>query len=209
MRVAPYVLVAAVLLGCGGGGGDGTGPNLTFTSLAVTPTTATIVGAPGGTTTLAAVPQDQNGHPMSGLGTPNWTSSDETIATVNGSGVVTSVAIGGPVTITASLTANGVTKQGTAQVTVADIPTTAGVTATDGNAFTPQTVDIKAGGTVTWTFQSTTHNVTFNDPSQPGTPSDIPNKSSTTASLTFPQPGTYAYHCTIHGPSMSGTVVVH
>lgn len=209
MRVAPYVVVAAILLGCGGGGGgDGTGPNPVFTALVISPTTATITGAPGGTTTLAAVPQDQNGHPISGLGAPNWTSSDESIATVNGSGVVTSVAVGGPVTITASLTANGITKQGTAQVTVADVPTTAEVTATTGQQFNPQTVDIKAGGTVTWTFQSLGHNVTWNDPTQPGTPANLTTQSNSTDSRSFSQPGTFNYHCTIH-PGMNGSVVVH
>jgi plastocyanin len=66
-------------------------------------------------------------------------------------------------------------------------------------------VDIAAGGTVTWTFE-TRHNVTFSSVS--GRPADIPNTSSGSVSRTFAQAGTFDYHCTIH-TGMSGTVVVH
>lgn len=207
MRVSRYLMLLAFTFGCGGGS---TGPGTTsvFTSLAVSPARDTIAGAPGGTSTLVATPLDQNGSAISGLGSATWQSSDATIATVNNSGVVTSVSLGGPVTITASLTANGITKQGTAAVTVIDIPTTAAVTATTGQQFTPQQVDIKAGGTVTWTFQSLAHNVTFNAPQPAGTPANIPTQSNSSDQRQFTQAGTFAYHCTIH-PGMTGSVVVH
>jgi plastocyanin len=71
-------------------------------------------------------------------------------------------------------------------------------------AFSPQTVTIKAGGTVTWTNQdSVEHDVTAADGSF---------KSSTmsnggTFSHTFAQAGTYEYSCTLH-PGMTGTVIV-
>ena len=207
------MLLATIVVGCGGGGGStNPPPPPVFTSLQVSPDTATLVGAPGTTTQLSATPLDQNGHAISGLGSATWQSSDETIATVNASGLVTSVALGGPVTITASLTSGGVTKSGTSGVTVADIPMTASVTATTGQAFTPSTVNIKAGGSVTWVFQALAHTVTFNTPAPPGTPADAGTVSSpyanTSISRTFSTAGTFAYHCSIH-PGMTGTVVVH
>ena len=71
-------------------------------------------------------------------------------------------------------------------------------------AFSPTTITIKAGTTVTWTNNdSTPHTVT----------SDIGSFTSQTLqtqgsfSHTFNVVGTYSYHCRIH-PSMHGTVVV-
>lgn len=209
MRRLLGVGLAVVLGGCGGsGGGGGTGvPTPVFTTLSVSPTSATLAGAPGSTTQLTATPEDQNGHAMSGLGSPTWASSDESVATVDGSGLVTSVAVGGPVTITASLTASSVTKQGTSSITVTDIPDDANVTATTSDTFSPGSVDIRAGGTVTWAFQSVNHTVTFDNRTS-DTPDDIPSTANASVSRTFSTPGTYPYHCTIHA-GMSGTVVVH
>lgn len=209
MRIARGIGAALLALGCGGGSSStGPGPNPVLTTLTVSPAVDTIVGAPGATVQLAAVAKDQNGNTMTGLGAPTWQSSADTIAAVNGSGLVTSAKLGGPVTITATLTANGVTKQSTATVTVVDVPTTAAVTATTSLQFTPTPVDVKAGGTVTWTFQSVSHNVTFDTPSPAGTPADIATTSNSSVSRTFTQAGTYNYHCTIHA-GMTGKVIVH
>jgi plastocyanin len=80
------------------------------------------------------------------------------------------------------------------------------VTATTGQQFTPATVRVATGGTVTWVFQSLGHNVTFDDAT--GAPEDIPGANSNTSiARTFSTNGTFAYHCTIH-PGMSGTVQV-
>ncbi|MGH7649920.1 MAG: cupredoxin domain-containing protein [Gemmatimonadaceae bacterium] len=207
------ILASAVVAGCGGGGGGNVvnPPTPVFTSLAVTPDTQTIFGAPGTTTQMLAAPLDQSGHPMTGLGSPTWTSSDETIATVNGSGLVTSVVLGGPVTISASLSSGGVTKNGSGSVTIADIPTTASVTATTGQAFVADKVTIKAGGTVTWVFQSLAHTVTFNTPKPTGTPPDLGTAdaplANTSVSRVFSTAGSFNYHCSIH-PGMTGTVIV-
>jgi plastocyanin len=72
------------------------------------------------------------------------------------------------------------------------------------NFFAPAALDVSVDATVTWEWQSggTTHNVTFDD----GTASD--DRSSGNYTRTFTAPGTYDYHCTIHGPGMSGSVTV-
>jgi plastocyanin len=210
MRASMVMILASVVVaGCGGGGGNNivNPPTPVFTSVAVTPDTQTIFGAPGTTTQMLAAPLDQNGHAMAGLGSPTWSSSDEAIATVNGSGLVTSVALGGPVTISASLSSGGVTKNGSGSVTIADIPTTASVTATTGQAFTPDKVTIKAGGTVTWVFQNLAHTVTFNTPVPTGTPADIAASINTSVSRPFSTAGSFSYHCSIH-PGMTGVVIV-
>lgn len=83
----------------------------------------------------------------------------------------------------------------------------------DNNSFSPSTLTVTAGATVTWNWPQCTgdgystcasHNVTFDDGS---------NVASSTQSQgdfthTFASPGTYKYHCTIHGTSMSGQIVV-
>ncbi|MEM8711869.1 MAG: Ig-like domain-containing protein, partial [Planctomycetota bacterium] len=57
--------------------------------------------AAGASITLSAVARDGSSNPLEGFDF-NWTSSDASIATVDGAGVVRSVAAGGPVTITAT-----------------------------------------------------------------------------------------------------------
>jgi plastocyanin len=74
-------------------------------------------------------------------------------------------------------------------------------------SFSPATLTVTAGTTVTWRFDepSAPHNVVslttpvlFNS----GTP-----KGTGTYSFTFTTPGTYPYVCQVH-PSMKGTIVV-
>jgi plastocyanin len=85
-------------------------------------------------------------------------------------------------------------------------PATASVTATTTQQFTPATVRVATGGTVTWVFQSLGHNVTFD--ATTGAPEDIPGvKANTSIARTFSTNGTFRYHCTIH-PNMTGTVEV-
>ena len=80
------------------------------------------------------------------------------------------------------------------------------VQATPALAFTPASVTIPVGGTVTFAFGSVAHNVFF-DP-QPGAPSDIPGANADTSiDVTFPTAGTFNFTCHIH-PFMHGTVVV-
>ena len=88
------------------------------------------------------------------------------------------------------------------------------------DAFNPNAVTVSPGTTVTWKWAACTnngdgyggyggstcptHNVTFDDGS---------NQASQTQdngeyARTFASPGTYNYHCTIHGQAMSGQIVV-
>jgi trimeric autotransporter adhesin len=98
--------------------------------------------------------------------------------------------------------------------TAVTAPLTASVTVgSGGNNFSPSSVTIAAGGSVTWTWASGTvnHNVTWL--TAPGT---LPPNSSTMsgtgtftpAAGSFSTAGTYTYECSIHGSVMSGQVIV-
>lgn len=86
----------------------------------------------------------------------------------------------------------------------------AGATAADviieGFAFDPQTIEIAAGDTVTWTNNdSAQHTVTL-DPAGSGFASGGLAQGATFEN-TFETPGSFDYFCEIH-PNMTGTVVV-
>ena len=71
-------------------------------------------------------------------------------------------------------------------------------------AFSPASLTVAVGTTVTWTnMDTTTHTVTSNTGAF-DSGNFAPNA---TYSHTFTSAGTYAYHCTIH-PSMLGTIIV-
>ena len=91
-------------------------PTVPVASVTVTPATASLTV--GQTVQLSATPKDANGNPLTGR-TIVWSSSDNTIATVNGSGLVTGVGAGGPVTITA--TSEGQSGTATVNVTLAPV----------------------------------------------------------------------------------------
>jgi plastocyanin len=84
------------------------------------------------------------------------------------------------------------------------------VTATSSDAFTPASVTVNVGETVTWKNQGGDHNVKFDDGSfeQPANP----NSSAWTVSRTFTYTGSFRYYCEAHGgpggAGMSGTVTV-
>lgn len=71
--------------------------------------------------------------------------------------------------------------------------------------FSPSTITIKAGDSVTWTnMDSMSHTVTSSSRNELNSPTLANGK---TYSNTFSTPGTYSYYCTIH-PSMKATVIV-
>jgi len=202
-RIATLLIVAATGAGCGDSG-PGPGPGLSvLTTLEVTPATATLFTvAPGNTATLTVVAKDQDGQTMTGAGSPSFSSDNGGIVGVSDAGTITALAAG-TAQITASLTADGVTKTGTTTVTAQVAPALAGVGATE-TGFQPPTVDVQAGGTVIWTFGSSVHNVTF---TTPGAPDDISAQQDESVSRTFPNNGTFQYHCSM--PQMAGVVRVH
>ena len=74
----------------------------------------------------------------------------------------------------------------------------------DNFSFTPATLTVAAGTTVTWTnHDDIPHNVVSDDKSIKSKTLDTDEK----FAFTFSKPGTYSYFCSIH-PKMKGTVVV-
>ena len=72
-------------------------------------------------------------------------------------------------------------------------------------AFSPNSLTVKVGTTVTWINQdSTTHTITSDNGAFQSS-GDINSGSNYT--FTFSKAGTYPYHCSIH-PNMKGTIVV-
>src|SRR6059058_4738130 len=131
-----------------------TGCPLPVASVSVTPATATI--GVGQTAQYAAITRDAFGNPLGGR-TVTWSSSNPAVATVNGAGQATGVAVGA-----ATLTATSEGKSGTAALTVTNVPV-ASVTVSPASASVPagQTVQLTvtprdangnplSGRTVTW-----------------------------------------------------------
>ncbi|MEA3018968.1 MAG: hypothetical protein QOI47_492 [Actinomycetota bacterium] len=78
---------------------------------------------------------------------------------------------------------------------------TPGAVAVKDNLFSPQSITVKVGDTVTWTFKgNSAHNVTFD-----AFHSNLMKEG--TYTHTFDAAGTFSYRCTVH-PGMNGKVVV-
>jgi plastocyanin len=195
-RVLPAVLCLSLGAACGDG------PNEAFT-VALSPAAATLFSAaPGNTIELDATARSEDGQVLAG-GTTSFTSANTSIATVTAAGVVTGVAAG-TTQITGSVTLDGATVSGTTAVTVEDADPSATVRA-PAFTFTPGTVDVQAGGSVTWTIDAIHHAVEF---TTSGAPADVPELINASATRTFSTSGTFSYRCPIH-PQMAGVVRVH
>jgi plastocyanin len=84
------------------------------------------------------------------------------------------------------------------------------------SSFQPANITVTKGTTVTWSWPTcddpggygygygscVTHNILFDDGTTSG------SQSTGAFTRTFATAGTYNYHCTIHGPAMSGQVIV-
>src|SRR5207247_11075423 len=101
---------------------------LPVASVSVTPATATI--GVGQTAQYAAITRDAFGNPLGGR-TVTWSSSNPAVATVNGTGQATGVAVGA-----ATITATSEGKSGTAAITVVNVPV-ASVTVSPATASVP------------------------------------------------------------------------
>ncbi len=76
-----------------------------------------------------------------------------------------------------------------------------------GMAFSPSTITVKKGTTVTWTNKdSAGHDVTPDEETDEFKKSDLLDKDQT-YQVTFNTPGTYEYHCSPH-PFMRAKVIV-
>ena len=201
---------AAALVACGGSGG-GTDPNPEPASV-----TIAVSGGTGDMTEvnetrqLTATVRDAQNNVMTGMAVA-WTSSAPAVVSVSpASGVATTATAhaDGSATITAAV--GDVDDDQSLTVAIdagggGPFPNTAAVTATTSSTFEPASVDIEEGGTVTWQFESVTHNVRFSSASAP---SDIGNTTNANVSRTFNTAGTFDYSCSLHA-GMTGTVVVH
>jgi len=209
-----FLVVTSALLGCGGGGSDDggtTGPppppgnQQTLGSISTSVTTINI-GA-GNTQTITVSAFDTQNAVIANPGTPTFTVAQSAIAEVDGQGVVLALSQGATA-VNVSLTMGAVTKTATVSVSVSGtLPSDASVIASSGDyVFTPKSVAIVRGGSVTWTFGGLEHTVTFTNTS--GAPASISTGGySTAVSRTFGSAGNFAYTCTIHA-GMSGQVVV-
>src|SRR5713226_8176561 len=121
-------VTALVLAACGGGGGS-TAPSAPVASVTVSPATATV--SAGATVQLAATTKDAARNVLTGR-VVTWTTGNAAVATVSSTGLVSGVAVGGPVTITATSEA----QSGTAAVTVTGPSAISFVTVSAGNRHT-------------------------------------------------------------------------
>jgi plastocyanin/DNA/RNA endonuclease YhcR with UshA esterase domain len=80
-------------------------------------------------------------------------------------------------------------------------------------SFTPSTLTIDQGDTVTWTQMSGTHNVNGSQSTFPGNPASFGSGAAAggtwTYSYVFSNPGTYTYQCDPHASFMIGTITVN
>jgi uncharacterized protein YjdB len=114
---APGAFLLGLLIAAGlSCGGSTSGPTITVASVTVSAGARSIVV--GNTAQLSAVAYDQTGAQLVGV-TFQWSSSDNAIATVSGTGVVTGVAVG-----SARISATTGTVSGFVDVTVGPTMTT-------------------------------------------------------------------------------------
>jgi uncharacterized protein YjdB len=112
---------------------QGTSPPVPVASVQVSPPTSTI--SPGQTSQLTATPRDAQGGALSGRQV-SWTSTNTSVATVSATGLVTALAVGGPVTIVAT----SESQDGSATVTVVPPPVASVTVAPASRNMTPGAV---------------------------------------------------------------------
>ncbi|HEY0928588.1 MAG TPA: Ig-like domain-containing protein [Gemmatimonas sp.] len=128
-------MAMVAMAACGGDDNPTGNPTEVVASVAITPTTASVVV--GATTTLTAVARDAQNNTLTGR-TITYASSAATIATVSATGVVTGVAAG-----SATITATSEGKNATAEITVTPVPVAS-------ISITPTSDTLVAGDTATF-----------------------------------------------------------
>lgn len=184
-------------------------------SLALSSQSATS-GAPNETLTYAVVAKDSHGNGVSGI-TISWA------ATVGGGAVAPASNATGANGIASNQhqlgpSAGGDTVSATSTPALTGSPVNIGalivppplvdtISVGPGIQFSPASVTLAAGGTVTFKWADGPHGVHFT--SGPGTlPATSATMSSGTVDYQLNNVGTYTYNCTVHGNSMTGTIVV-
>ena len=211
----PVLGVGLLVLACGGGGGGGggTGPPGPPTQLAKSggdgqswyfnnplPMPYSVTARDANNRTVPSVSVDW------AITTGGGTLSTDP-STTNSSGDATTVhALGSASTYVVTATVTGLPSV-TFSAGASAPPTSAAVSVRD-NFFSPSSVAIQTGGTVTWTWAGAgaeVHNVTISGPTP--RPPDAPNRTTGTHQGTFTTVGTYNYTCTNH-VGMNGSVTV-
>jgi len=211
MRIAQVIplFVIGTVAACGGGGGDSggtTNPPPPATVSFVSLTRTNVLLKPTESTIITATPKDASGNALSGKAV-TWTVLPATgVANITPNGA--SVTISGTANGTATVTATSDSKAADVHVTVtSSIASNADIAVgANGNSFTPADVDILSGGTVNFSWNGVTHNVTWL--TTPAAVANITDRSTGTVPVTLSQSGTYNFHCTLH-PGMDGTITVH
>jgi plastocyanin len=104
-----------------------------------------------------------------------------------------------------SLAGPSITVWGLETVSVASAQQSTNSVTIQNFSFSPASITVTPGTTVTWTNKDTTaHTVTADSGTGPNSSQLQPNQ---TYTFKFDQAGTYAYHCSIH-PQMKASVVV-
>ncbi|HEU0298241.1 MAG TPA: Ig-like domain-containing protein [Longimicrobium sp.] len=180
-------------------------PAAAIAAFALNPGTVSLVA--GGTAQLEPVITDASGARVTVLPQMAWSVADPTKAGVANGGVVTALAPGST-TVSASFAAGGRTWTATASVTVRQAAASSATVQGVEDAFTPSTVTITTGGTVTWTMVDEEHDVTWTGaaPAEGNIPRIDDDESAT---RTFAVAGTYTYTCSRHDGDHGGTVVVN
>src|SRR5207249_3295862 len=197
--------VGVLALACGGDGGGGTGP--------CTPGTATQLVKSGDAqnwyfnnplpTPLRVTARDANACPVPGV-VVDWTIQtgggglSVAQSTTNASGIASAVdSVGATSPQVVRATAAGLPTQDF--TTTAGVPPTSAGVSVANNSFSPGSVVMQSGGTVTWTWSAgaANHNVTYTSgptprPANSGGSLNAPATFSSTISAV----GTYGYVCT-------------
>lgn len=75
-----------------------------------------------------------------------------------------------------------------------------------GDRFSPETIFVNAGGSVTWVWVNGVHGVVSDD--LPAAFPASPTQDGGNYVAMFPVKGQFGYHCSVHGTMMSGVVIV-
>lgn len=152
-----------------------------------------LVTVQSGSWPIAAKVEGKTGGAACLLRTPDSVAFDEESRMSVRTGLTTLIAVAAVFTLTScGSDSTGSTEQTPVEISVKNL------------AYTPNSVTVHTGQTVTWIFedQGMPHDVVF---AELGTKSDL--QGSGTYSQTFDKAGTFTYTCTPH-PNMTGTIIV-